>query len=108
VLRFTLLRAHVSRMITPIRCGILGTGHGHDAGKLRVLRQSPDWEFVAACEPDPDARANREGDPAWAGVRWLTEGDLLDDPAVQMLAIESDVPRLLPFATKAMAAGKHI
>jgi len=95
-------------MSTPIRAGILGTGHGHDVGKLRVLQQSPDWEFVGACEPDPEARVRRERDPAWAGVRWLDERELLDDPTLRMVAVESDVPRLLPLAVKAVAAGKHL
>lgn len=95
-------------MTTPIRCGILGTGHGHDVGKLRELQQSPDWTFVGACEPDPGIRAERQRDPGWAGVRWLDEQELLDDPTVRMLAIESDVPRLLPLALKAMAAGEHL
>jgi predicted dehydrogenase len=92
----------------PIRCGILGTGHGHDVGKLRVLQQSPDWELAGACEPDPVALAQRKEQPAWTGVRWLTEQELLEDPMVRMVAVESDVPRLLPLAKRAVAAGKHL
>src|SRR5438874_13389345 len=93
-------------MTAPIRCAIYGTGHGHDVGKLRVLQESPDWEFAGACEPDPERQARCAHDPTWAGVRWLDERELLDDPTVQMVAVESDVPRLLTLATEAMAAGK--
>ena len=33
-------------MVAPIRAGLLGTGHGHAAGKLNVMEQSDDYEVV--------------------------------------------------------------
>jgi predicted dehydrogenase len=95
-------------MTEPIRAGILGTGHGHAAGKLKVLQQSPEWELAGVCEPDPQWKARRQGEADWAGVRWVTEAELLDDPSVRMVAVESEVPQLLPLAQKAVAAGKHL
>jgi len=95
-------------MSTGIRCGILGTGHAHAVGKLRVIQQSDDWELVGVCEPDPALRTRREGDEAWADVRWVDEDELLGDPTVQMIAVESEVQQLLALGRKAVDAGKHI
>lgn len=94
--------------MTPLRAGILGTGHGHAVGKLRVLQQSPEWEFAGVCEPDAAARARREREAVWAGVRWVGEAELLEDPAVRMVAVEGEVPELLPLAERVVAAGKHL
>jgi len=95
-------------MNAPIRAGILGTGHGHAVGKLRVLQASADWELAGVCEPDAAARARRQGEDAWSGVRWVEEAELMEDPAVRMLAVEGEVPELLPLAERAAAAGKHL
>lgn len=95
-------------MSQPIRTALLGTGHGHALGKLRVLRDSPDWELVGVCEPDPAWKARREADPNWAGVRWLEEAEVLDDPALRMVAVESEVQQLLPLARRVIDAGKHL
>jgi predicted dehydrogenase len=95
-------------MIQPVRAGILGTGHGHAGGKLRVLQESPDWALAGICEPDPGAKARRRQELPWAGVHWLEERELLEDDSVRMIAVESEVPQLLPLAAKAVAAGKHL
>ncbi len=91
-----------------IRCGILGTGHGHAVGKLKVLQDSPDWDLAGVCEPDPNLRTRREREEAFANVRWLTESELLDDPELKMVAVEGAVPHLLDQADKVVDAGKHI
>ena len=91
-----------------IPCAILGTGHGHAVGKLRVLQQSADWDLVGVCEPDPDLEVRRKADAAFAGVRWLSESEVLEDPGVKMIAVEGAVPHLLDLGEKAVEAGKHI
>jgi predicted dehydrogenase len=95
-------------MATRLKAGILGTGHAHATGKLRVLQQSADWELVGVCEPDPEWRARAERDKAWAGVKWLGEEQLLADPSVRVIAVESEVRQLLALGQKAIDAGKHI
>src|SRR5262249_6006873 len=69
---------------------------------------SPDWECVGVCEPDAALKAQREREPAWEGANWLSEAELLGDSTVQMVAVESDVPRLLPLARKVIDSGKHL
>ena len=93
-------------MAEKIYCGLLGIGHAHATGKLRVLQNSPDFELVGVAEPDSQWRAQRAG--AFAGVRWLPMEELLEDPKVQMVAVESGVQNNLELAQKAIAAGKHI
>jgi len=95
-------------MSQPIRCGVLGTGHAHAAGKLKVLQQPDDWDVVGVCEPDDAWRSRHEGVEPFASSGWVTEAELLEDESVQMIAIESEVSQLLPLARKAIQAGKHI
>ncbi len=95
-------------MATPIRCGMLGIGHGHAVGKVQALRQSRDYELVGVCEPDEARRSQWGQNEAFAGVRWLTQGELLGDATVGMVAVESEVPRLVELGRAAIDAGKHI
>lgn len=94
--------------MNPIRCAVLGTGHAHALGKLNVLREFPEWELVGVCEPDDSWREQRQQEDSWQGLTWLEETEVLDDPTIQMIAVESEVPQLLPLGEKAIAAGKHI
>lgn len=94
--------------MNPIRCAVLGTGHSHALGKLNVMRNFPEWDFVGVCEPDASWRAQRQQEESWQGLTWLDEAEVFDDPTIQMIAVESEVPQLLPLGEKAIAAGKHI
>ncbi|MDE2840403.1 MAG: Gfo/Idh/MocA family oxidoreductase [Chloroflexota bacterium] len=94
--------------MTPIRCAVLGTGHSHALGKLNVMRNFPEWDLVGVCEPDDSWRQQRQQEESWQGLAWLEEAEVLDDPTIQMIAVESEVPQLLPLGEKAIAAGKHI
>lgn len=94
--------------MNPIRCAVLGTGHSHALGKLNVMRDFPEWELVGVCEPDASWRAQRQQEESWQGLTWLDEAEVFDDPTIQMIAVESEVPQLLPLGEKAIAAGKHI
>lgn len=92
----------------PIKCALLGTNHGHALGKLRACQQSADWEVVGVCEPDDAIRRRRQSEAAWQNVRWLSEAELLNNPGVQMIAVESDVPDLLRLGRQVIEAGKHL
>jgi predicted dehydrogenase len=95
-------------MATPIRAALLGTGHGHALGKLRVLQESPDWALAGVCEPDAELRARRKTEASWAGVQWLSEEELLADGTIRMVAVEAEVPELLGLGRKVIDAGKHL
>lgn len=93
---------------TRIRCGLLGIDHAHGLDVLGVLHEAEEYELVGVCEPDADVRAAFEDHPAMAGVPWLEQDALLNDPSIQMIAVESGVQRLVPLAQAAVDAGKHI
>lgn len=95
-------------MAEPIRVGLLGTGHAHATGKLKTYQASSEWEVAGVCEPFPEFRARRENDPAYRGVPWLSQDDLLGDPTVKVVAIESHVEPNLRLARAAIEAGKHL
>lgn len=69
----------------PVRAGLLGTQHSHVNGKLRTMLDSPEYEIVAACEPDKTALERRQTDPLFKGLRWVSEEELLGDPSIQLM-----------------------
>ncbi|MBI2424009.1 MAG: Gfo/Idh/MocA family oxidoreductase [Candidatus Hydrogenedentes bacterium] len=91
-----------------LRCGVLGLGHAHAIDIVRELQLSPDFELAGVCEPDETVRAAYANEAALQGVPWLAQDALLGAPDIRMIAVESDVPRLLPFGRAAVDAGKHL
>lgn len=92
----------------PMPCGVLGLGHAHGIDIVKVLRSSPDFTIAGVCEPDPAVRARFESHEALQGLPWRTQAELLGDPTVQMIAVESDVSRLLGFGRAVVDSGKHL
>jgi predicted dehydrogenase len=91
-----------------IRIGLLGAGHGHAGGKLRVLEASPEFDVVGVAEVDPAVRERcRRVDP-FASVRWVSADELLEDRSVVAVAVEGRVQENLELARRALEAGKHI
>ncbi len=90
-----------------IRCTQVGINHPHAIDLLGVLRKSPDYEVVGIHEPDEAVRAEFGAAPELQGLPWLSKEESLAE-GIQMVAVESDVPRLLDFAQAAVAAGKHV
>ena len=93
---------------TKIRVAVIGIGHAHAAGKTKVLLESPDFDLVGVCEPDGELRRQQGGDPVYQGVRWLSIEELVDDPSIQLIAVESRVQENLAYAQRAIEAGKHV
>lgn len=92
-----------------IRIGQLGIGHNHGAAKMAALRKLSDqFEVVGVAEPDPEWLRKRGNDPAYRGLPWLTEEQLLNTKGLQAVAVETDVPDLIPAARRCVAAGLHL
>jgi predicted dehydrogenase len=89
----------------PIRAGVYGVGHAHAMGKVGALRKLPEFELVGVCEPDP---AIPRTHPALAGVRWISEKELLEDQSIELVAVESRVQQGLGYARRAIDAGKFV
>lgn len=94
--------------LSPIPCGVLGLGHAHAVDIIKVLRASPDFALVGVCEPDESVRATYGANPVLEGLPWLAQHEILENPAIQMVAVESNVTRLLGFGRAVVDAGKHL
>ena len=92
----------------PIKVGMLGTQHSHTIGKLKAMRASADYQVVAACENDAAAKAQAQKDPAFEGIRWLKEDELIHDPSIQLIVVECWIWEAIPWGKKVIAAGKHL
>ncbi len=90
-----------------IKVGQIGVGHVH-AYKLSVYRASPDYEVVGIVEPDPELRRRVEKEPAYRGLPWMTQEQLLNEAGLQAVLVETRVRHLLDVAEACVGAGKHI
>lgn len=90
-----------------IRIGQIGTGHAH-ATKLSVYRASPDYEVVGIVEPDAQLRKAAETNPVYQGLRWLTRDELLNEPGLNAVLVETRVQNLIETAQACVAKGLHV
>lgn len=92
-----------------IRIGQIGTKHAHAAGKLEAILKYPEiFEVVGVVEPDVERRAQMQDKAPYAGQKWLTVEELLSTEGLQAVAVETDIPDLVPTAKRCLEAGKHI
>jgi len=92
-----------------IKVGQIGIGHNHGSAKMATFRKlSEVYEVVGVVEADPGWRDKRGSDPAYRDLPWTTEEQLLDTPGLQLVAVETDVPDLVPAAARCIDAGMHI
>jgi predicted dehydrogenase len=92
----------------PIRVGILGTRHSHTTGKLKAMKDSPDYQVVAVCENDPTARDRAKQNPLFEGLKWVGEDELVGDPSLNLIVVQCNVWEALPWGSKVISAGKHL
>ncbi|WP_020475632.1 Gfo/Idh/MocA family protein [Zavarzinella formosa] len=90
-----------------IKIGQIGVGHAH-AAKLSVYRKSADYEVVGLVEPDAALRKRAETQEPFAGLKWLTQEQLLNTPGLQAVLVETHVGSLLTTAEACVMAGKHV
>ena len=84
-----------------VRIGMLGTRHGHAAGKWQALCTNPLVEPVGIYDPDPAPKDQ------FPDARWMPSAEaLLEDPTVAAVAVEARNHQSLPLARAAIDAGK--
>ena len=88
-----------------IRTVVFGIGHAHASAKVQTVREMEQFELVGICEPD---RSQARDHDVYRGVNWLSEQDILDDPAVDLIVVESGVQENLAYARRAVEAGKWV
>ena len=94
--------AHSDRKI---RTAVYGIGHAHALGKVKTVRGMGAFELIGIHEPD-DRQPRDHG--VLEGVRWLSENQILDDPSIELIVVESRVQEGLSYARRAVAAGKWV
>ncbi len=86
---------------------IIGTAHSHALGHLEAIRESENYRFVAAAEPNPELLAKAQADPRWDGVQWTSVDEILANDEVDMVCVETDPLSALPYSLACVQAGKH-
>lgn len=90
----------------PIRIGQIGVGHEHASGKMMALRRLADlYEVVGVVEEEnPRWRSST----AYEGIERMTEDELLSTPDLEAVAVETNMPELVPTALRCMERGLHM
>lgn len=90
-----------------IKYGQIGVGHAH-ANKIHAYNKSKDFEVVGIAEPDPQLRKNAGQSKTWQDFQFVTVDQLLNDPQVKVIGVETRIRNLTSTALKCLEAGKHI
>lgn len=92
-----------------IRVAQIGTSHAHAAGKMDALRSLPELYDVAGfAEPIAARQAAAQKSKSFAGLKYLTEAEILADPSIRVVVIETTLEDSSRAALAALKAGKHI
>lgn len=95
-------------MAETIKVGILGMGRAGVGMHVREIAEYPDrFELVAVADHDPSRLENPPGVPAQA-KRYASCEELIDDPAVELVSIALRHPEHVPYAIRALEAGKYV
>ncbi len=92
-----------------IRIAQIGTSHAHASGKMDALRSLPDlYDIVGYAEPIASRQAAAQKAKSFAGLKYLTEAEILADRSIQAIVIETTLEDSARAALAALMAGKHI
>ena len=87
----------------------IGTSHAHAAGKMDALRSLPDlYDVVGFAEPIATRQAAAQKAKSFSGLKYLTEAEILADPTIRVVVIETTLEDSARAALAALKAGKHI
>jgi len=92
-----------------IRIAQIGTSHAHASGKMDSLRALSDlYEVAGFAEPIASRQAAAQQAKSFAGLRFLSEDEILADKSIQAVVIETTLEDSARAALAALKAGKHI
>src|SRR5690606_17209390 len=93
----------------PLKVGQIGAAHPHAAGKLAALRSLPElWQVVGLAEADATLRARVEKVAPYAGLPLFSEADLLAQPGLRAVAVETRLETACATARRCLQAGLHV
>ncbi len=102
-------KTRAGRSSKRIKVGQIGTAHAHAAGKMATLRKLSEYfQVVGIAEPNPDRRRKLKNHSAYRGLKWLSEEQLLNTAGLQAVAVETEIPQLVPTGMRCISAGAHI
>ncbi len=88
----------------PVGIAFFGGSHSHAPAKVKLTRESPDWNLVGMWDDDARMHEKYKKD----GVRFASRDELLADKSVRVIAVESGVQNHARDALRALEAGKHV
>ncbi len=95
-----------------IKIGQLGVGHAHASERMKSLKSLPDeFEIVGVVAERTDSTEISRGGKSsktYAGLKWMTEEELLATPGLQAVMVETANRDLVPAATRCMEKGMAI
>jgi predicted dehydrogenase len=92
-----------------IRVGQIGTKHGHASGKLEALSKLNEYfELVGVVEEDQAQREKVQKTSAYQNCTWMSLDQLLSQPNLQLVLVETDIDQLLNMAETCLLAGMHV
>ena len=88
-----------------ISVAIIGLGFG--AEFIPIYQRHPNAEMAAICRRD-EAELNKIGDEAGIEKRYTDYDELLKDPDIDAVHINTPIPDHAPQSIAALKAGKHV
>lgn len=92
-------------MSKPVNVAIIGLGFG--AEFIPIYQRHPNANMYAICQRSPD-KLKQVGDFFKIDKRFTRYEDVLKDPAVDFVHINSPIPDHAPMSIAALKAGKHV
>ncbi|MDZ4689130.1 MAG: Gfo/Idh/MocA family oxidoreductase [Planctomycetaceae bacterium] len=89
----------------PIKVAMVGLGFGSEF--IPIYQAHPDAEIAAICQRNED-KLHKTGDQFQIGKRYTKYEDVLADPQVDFVHINSPIPDHAWMSLKALNAGKHV
>jgi len=89
----------------PINIAIVGLGFG--AEFIPIYQQHPQAKLVAICQRS-ESKLNAIGDEAGVEKRYSSYEELLEDPEIDAVHINTPIPDHAPQTIQALKAGKHV
>lgn len=101
--------SHNFSMVQRLHVAVSGLGRMGARHALHFLEQTPRAELVAACDPDPNARAWAEENLGPYDVKIYSDFDeMLKHPELQAVVIAGITTEHAPQTIRAIAADKHV
>lgn len=92
-----------------IRIGQIGVRHEHASGKMNTLKMLPQYyEIVGIAAESPEWEKKHRNDGVYKGVKWMSKEELLNQPGLEAIAVETEMTELLPTTVECAKRGLHL